>query len=79
MPIDLLAANGAGKRAYRLASRDPSFFTPAPHVIEAPVSAGRAEQTRYVPNEGTPELPRVLAHDVATKHVVDADALSALP
>jgi aspartate aminotransferase len=63
----LLAAEAEGRRVYRFESGDPSF-TPAPHVIEAMVTAARAGRTHYVPNNGIPELRRALARKVTEKN-----------
>jgi aspartate aminotransferase len=66
----LLAAEAEGKRVYRFESGDPSF-TPAPHVIEAMVSAARAGRTHYVPNNGILELRRALARKVSEKNGIE--------
>lgn len=59
----LLKAQAAGKRVYRLESGDPSFSI-APHVLDAIIAAGKAGKTHYIPNDGIPELRKALAEKV---------------
>lgn len=66
----LLTAQASGVRVYRLESGDPSFDV-APHVLEAVTAAGRAGKTHYVPNNGIPELRKVLAAKVQRANRVD--------
>jgi aspartate aminotransferase len=63
----LLEAQAAGKKVFRLESGDPSFVPPA-HVAEAVSAAVAAGKTHYIPNNGIPELRRVLADKVRTKN-----------
>lgn len=61
----LLVAQAAGQRVYRLESGDPSFPV-APHVLEAITAAGQAGRTHYIPNNGIPELREALAQKLRT-------------
>jgi aspartate aminotransferase len=63
----LLEAQAAGKRVFRFESGDPSF-TPAQHVVDAIGQAARDGKTHYIPNNGIPELRKVLAEKVRTKN-----------
>jgi aspartate aminotransferase len=63
----LLSAQATGKRVYRFESGDPSFAPPV-HVLDALTQAAHAGKTHYVPNNGIPELRRVLAQKAATKN-----------
>lgn len=63
----LLVSQAAGKKVFRLESGDPSFTPPA-HVVEAVAEAARAGKTHYIPNNGIPELRKVLAGKVTAKN-----------
>jgi len=63
----LLQAQAAGRRVYRLESGDPSFSL-APHVLEAVKRAADEGKTHYIPNNGIPELRRALADKVRHKN-----------
>ena len=63
----LLAAQASGRPVYRFESGDPSF-APAPHIIEALITAAHAGKTHYVPNNGIPELRTALASKVRAKN-----------
>jgi aspartate aminotransferase len=63
----LLQAQAAGQTVYRLESGDPNFSLPA-HVLDAVDAAARAGKTHYIPNDGIPELRKVLAEKLRTKN-----------
>jgi aspartate aminotransferase len=65
----LLQAQAAGQTVYRLESGDPNF-SPAPHVLDAVDRAARAGKTHYIPNDGIPELRKVLAEKLRTKNQI---------
>jgi aspartate aminotransferase len=67
----LLQAQAAGQRVYRLESGDPSFAV-APHVLAAITQAGAEGKTHYVPNNGIPELRRALAAKVRDRNGITA-------
>lgn len=63
----LLRAQASGQTVYRLESGDPNF-SPAPHVLDAIDTAARTGKTHYIPNDGIPELRKVLAEKLRTKN-----------
>jgi aspartate aminotransferase len=63
----LLQAQAAGAKVFRFESGDPNF-SPPEHVLEAVNTAARTGKTHYIPNDGIPELRKVLAEKLRTKN-----------
>ena len=73
----LLRAQAAGARVYRLESGDPSFAPPA-HVLAALSAAAEQGHTHYPPNAGIPALRAAIRRKLARQNgvvVPDDDAV----
>jgi aspartate aminotransferase len=65
----LLRAQAAGARVYRLESGDPSFAPPA-HVLAAMARAAEQGHTHYPPNAGVPALRAAVRRKLARQNGV---------
>ena len=65
----LLRAQAAGARVYRLESGDPSFAPPA-HVLAALTTAAEQGHTHYPPNAGIPALRAAIRRKLARQNGV---------